>query len=167
MSRGVPALVRPAPLAWARERAGFTVEAAAEKAGIEPIALRQWEQGPERPSIPQLRKLGEVYKRPLAVFFLRAPPTGFDPQSEFRRLPGLTPERESPALRLALRTALFRREVARDLYAQLGEETPECALAVHPGEDDEAVGQRIRGALGVSRDQRASRTVAGDLAEQQ
>jgi len=156
MPRGVPALVKPALLVWARERGGFTVEAAAEKAGIEAELLGQWEQGADRPSIPQLRTLGEVYKRPLAVFFLQEPPEGFDPQSEFRRLSGLAPQRESPELRLALRTALFRREAARDLYDQLGEEVPECRVAVRPREDEEIVEQRIREALGITWDKQLS-----------
>jgi len=150
VSRSVPALVRPSLLIWAREQAGFSrLEDAAAKLDIEVERLREWEQGTDRPSIAQLRKLGELYKRPLAVFFLAAPPHGFDPQREFRRLPGITPQRESPALRLALRTALFRREAARELYESLGEPIPACRITAHPGEDEELVGQRIREALAV------------------
>ncbi len=155
MPRGIPALVRPALLVWARERAGFSLEQAAEKTGNEIETLRSWEaSGGEHPSIPQLRKLGEVYKRPLAVFFLPKPPEGFDPQSEFRRLAGLTPQNETPELRLALRMALFRREAAREMYAQLGDSVQTCTTVVHPHEQDETVGQRIRDLLGISwRDQ--------------
>jgi Zn-dependent peptidase ImmA (M78 family)/transcriptional regulator with XRE-family HTH domain len=149
MPRSIPALVRPALLVWAREKAGLTVEDASAKADIGIDQLRQWENGVDNPSIPQLRKLGDVYKRPLAVFFLAEPPKGFDPQCEFRRLPGLTPENESPEMRLALRTALFRREAARDLYERLGDSIPQCRVAAHPGEDEEVVGQRIRELLGI------------------
>src|SRR5688572_5896437 len=112
----IPAMVKPALLQWARENAGLSIENAALKAEIETDRLRDWEAGTDQPSIPQLRKLGEIYKRPIAVFFLSQPPHGFDPQREFRRLPGLTPQVESPQLRLMLRTALFRREAARELY---------------------------------------------------
>ncbi|NTU65254.1 MAG: hypothetical protein HGB05_18105, partial [Chloroflexi bacterium] len=89
---------------------------AAAKLDVEVERLEQWEQGTDLPSIAQLRKVGETYKRPLAVFFLSEPPQGFDPQREFRRLAGVTPQTESPELRLSLRVALFRREVARELY---------------------------------------------------
>jgi len=126
------------------------IEDAAAKAAIAVERLRQWEQGEDRPSIAQLRRLGETYKRPLAVFFLPEPPQGFDPQREFRRLPGMTPQKESPELRLTLRTALFRREAAREIYERLGEPIPECRAAAHPHEDDEVVGQRIRGLLGIT-----------------
>lgn len=38
------------------------------------------------PTIAQLRKAAEVYKRSLAVFFLSEPPEGFDTLRDFRRL---------------------------------------------------------------------------------
>jgi Zn-dependent peptidase ImmA (M78 family)/transcriptional regulator with XRE-family HTH domain len=150
MPRSIPALVKPALLMWARERAGLPLEEVAVKAAISLERLRQWEHGEDRPSISQLRKLGEVYKRPLAVFFLPEPPDGFDPQSEFRRLPGVTPQTESPALRFALRMALFRREAARELYHSLNEPIPECLAVANPHEDEEVVGQRVRELLGIT-----------------
>jgi len=107
MARGIPALVQPALLIWARQSAGIALEEAARKAHVDVEVLSKWEEGEALPSIPQLRKLGEIYKRPLAVFFLSEPPQGFDPQREFRRLPGVTPQNESSELRLALRTARF------------------------------------------------------------
>src|SRR5436309_3191756 len=118
MPRSIPALVKPALLVWARERSGLSLAEAAAKMKIEPILLREWENADsaERPSIAQVRKLGEIYKRPLAVFFLQEPPKDFDAQREFRRLPGVTPQNESAEMRLALRIALFRREAARELY---------------------------------------------------
>ena len=150
MARGIPALIQPALLIWARQSAGFALEEAARKAHVDVEVLSKWEEGEALPSIPQLRKLGEIYKRPLAVFFLSEPPQGFDPQREFRRLPGVTPQNESPELRLALRTALFRREAARELYELLGEPLPSFEASVNPNEDPEAAGQRIRELLGIS-----------------
>jgi len=107
MARGIPALIQPALLIWARQSAGIALEEAARKAHVDVEVVSEWEEGEALPSIPQLRKLGEIYKRPLAVFFLSEPPQGFDPQREFRRLPGVTPQNESSELRLALRTARF------------------------------------------------------------
>jgi Zn-dependent peptidase ImmA (M78 family)/transcriptional regulator with XRE-family HTH domain len=152
MPRSIPALVKPELLVWARMRSGFALEAAASKAGIEPERLSDWETGEEQPSIPQLRKLGEAYRRPLAVFFLPTPPTDFDPQREFRRLPGLPVEKESPEMRVALRMALFRRQAALDLFERLGERLPEIPALAHPQEQAEEVGRRIRQLLSVSWD---------------
>lgn len=150
MARGTPALVRSSLLIWARESAGLTREAAAHKAGYEAGDLLRWEAGEARPSIPQLRKLGEIYRRPLAVFFLPEPPMTFDAQREFRRLAGVTPQNESTELRQALRTALFRREVAKDIYERLGEALPTLDGVAHPSENAEEVGARIRNLLGIT-----------------
>jgi Zn-dependent peptidase ImmA (M78 family)/transcriptional regulator with XRE-family HTH domain len=150
MPRSIPALVKPALLVWVRERSGLGVEAAAAKLQLDAGVLRDWESGSERPSIAQVRKLGEIYKRPLAVFFLQEPPKDFDAQREFRRLPGVTPQNESPEMRLALRTALFRREAARELYERLGESIPIFDAKADPKDDPEDVGKRIREILGIS-----------------
>src|SRR5438552_7456685 len=157
MARSIPALVKPSLLVWARERSGLGVEQAARKLGIELAVLEKWENGEERPTIAQVRRLGEVYKRPLAVFFLQEPPTDFDAQREFRRLPGVTPQNESPEMRLALRTALFRREAARELYEQLGEAIASFDAQADPAENPERVGARIREILGVSWDTQIGR----------
>lgn len=44
-------------LIWAREESGFSLKKAADKLGVEEDRLQQWEDGTERPSIPQLRSV--------------------------------------------------------------------------------------------------------------
>src|SRR5947207_2077229 len=150
MPRSIPALVTPALLKWARERAGLKLEAAGDRSGFHPTTLEEWEAGNEVPTIAQARKLGEVYKRPLAVFFLPEPPRDFDPQREFRRLPGLTLEKESVELRNALRQALYRRQAALEIYEQLGEAPQRLQATADPRENPEEVGARIRSLLKIS-----------------
>jgi Zn-dependent peptidase ImmA (M78 family)/DNA-binding XRE family transcriptional regulator len=150
MAKSITALVQPALLVWARERAGFSRETAAGRIDVDLERLIQWEEGTDRPSMAQLRKIGEVYKRPIAVFFLSAPPMDFDPQKEFRRLPGLSPQNESPALRLALRTALYRREAAREVYERLGEPLAVLTGALHPNQRENAVSLKVREILGIT-----------------
>ena len=67
----------PAVLKWARESAGLTPELAARKATLAVERLSAWEAGKLRPTFAQLRKLSEVYKRPLAAFYLATPPQAF------------------------------------------------------------------------------------------
>src|SRR4030095_3461184 len=98
MARSVPALVKPELLVWARTSAGLSLERASDLAKIEEMTLGEWETGHDVPSIAELRKLGEIYKRPIAVFFLAEPPRGFDAQREFRRLAGIVPGKESSEL---------------------------------------------------------------------
>lgn len=152
MPRSIPALVKPKLLVWARESAGLSLAQAAERTKFEVETLTAWESedSDETPSIAQLRKLGEAYKRPIAVFFLSEPPQGFAPQREFRRLAGVLPGKESPELLLALRWAVFRREAAMELYRLIGEAPHRIRAALHPGMDAEEAGHHIRDLLGVT-----------------
>ncbi|HET9315219.1 MAG TPA: helix-turn-helix transcriptional regulator, partial [Vicinamibacteria bacterium] len=63
-------------MTWAREAAGLTPQAAAKKIGVSPKKLAQWETpgAAERPTPRQLEKLADAVKRPVATFFLPAPP---------------------------------------------------------------------------------------------
>jgi transcriptional regulator with XRE-family HTH domain len=82
MARSVPALATPSLLAWGRNAARLSANAAAKRIGVSPAVLLEWEAGEARPSFAQLRKLADVYKRPLAVFYLAAPPTKFDAMAQ-------------------------------------------------------------------------------------
>jgi Zn-dependent peptidase ImmA (M78 family)/DNA-binding XRE family transcriptional regulator len=151
MARSIPALVKPELLVWARESAGYSsLESAAEAMDIHPLTLEEWENGHVAPSVAELRKLGEFYKRPIAVFFLAEPPRRFDAQREFRRLPGIVPGTASPELLLALRWSLFRREAAVELHRLTGEPPIELRAELHPQMQPEEAGTQIRELLGVS-----------------
>ncbi len=152
MSRSIPALVKPSLLIWARETAGLSLAQAGERSKFDVERIAAWESGSDVPTIAQLRKLGETYKRPLAVFFLSEPPKGFSAQKEFRRLAGVVPGRESPELLLALRWAVFRREAAKEIYRVAGEALPRLGGALQPQMDAETAGRRIRQLLNVSWD---------------
>ncbi len=150
MSRSVPALVKPELLVWARKSAGLSQEKAADMAKIEAFTLEEWESGRDVPSLSELRKLGEAYKRPLAVFFLAEPPLKFDAQREFRRLAGIKPGQESPELLQELRWAAFRREAAMEVHRVTGEPPHHLRAVLHPGEDAEEAGTRLRELLGIT-----------------
>src|SRR5437867_71053 len=124
----VQALVKPELLQWGRETAGLTIEAAAKKIGVKPERLLSWENGDARPTIPQLRNLADAYKRPLAAFYLPAPPPPIERPRDFRRAPGEGLGKDSPALLLEMRRALYRREVAIELLNELDEESPALTL---------------------------------------
>ena len=151
MPRSVPALVKPQLLVWARESAGFSnLAQVARKTKLSGDDLKAWESGERLPSLAQLRKLGNVYKRPIAVFFLAEPPRGFSPQREFRRLPGLLPGAASPELLLALRWAIFRREAALELHQLVGESPQYIRATLHPQMGAEQAGHYIRELLGIN-----------------
>lgn len=87
--RGEPVVgIQPAVMQWARESIGLTVEDVAERLAKRPDDISNWESGADAPTYVQLERLAyEVYKRPIAIFFLPEPPKEHRPQSEFRTLP--------------------------------------------------------------------------------
>lgn len=152
MAKRLKATVQPSVLTWARTSAGYDLEVAAEKLNVLPDAVTAWEAGDDKPSIPQLRKLASLYKRPLAVLYLPEPPLAFMPMSDFRRLPEFGPRRFSPGLTLEVRSAQQRRLLALELLEDTGTEPPRFMLQTSDQDSPEAVGTAIRDALGVTYD---------------
>lgn len=139
--------ITPALLIWARETAGFTEEEAAKKLGVKPERLVSWEQDEDQPTIKQLRRLGQLYKRPVSVFYLSEEPTGFQVMRDLRRLPGTGLREYSPALIYEMRQAQQRRELSIELLEDIDEEPPQFNLQASLDDNAEAVGRKIRQAL--------------------
>jgi Zn-dependent peptidase ImmA (M78 family) len=155
MAKRFKATINPALLTWARTTASYDLTEAAHKAKVDVEILSAWETGDDQPSIAQLRRLADLYKRPLAVLYLPAPPA--DPQAmhDFRRLPDMGPRRFSPGLALEVRRAQQRRELAVELYEEnLVTPTP-FNLITNDSADPEAVGEQVRAALGIRYDQQS------------
>ncbi|MFH1742963.1 MAG: ImmA/IrrE family metallo-endopeptidase [bacterium] len=144
------AVVEPHLLVWARETTGFSIEEAAKKVKVKPERLQLWERGELQPTINQLRKLGDVYKRPLAIFYLPKPPVESFAIHDFRRFPGEAAGYQSPKLRLAVRQAQFRREVALDLYRGTEGVPPDFPFRFALSDAPEKVAREIREFLGVT-----------------
>ena len=146
----VSEVVKPALLRWARETAGLGREQAAKKIGVKPQRLATWEEeGGLRPTVAQLRKAAHVYRRPLAVFFLPAPPAQPAPLHDFRRLPADSATRLSPELLLEMRRGRRRRAVALELLADLDRPIPEFPLRAVLDDDAEELAMRARAWLQV------------------
>ena len=132
MGEQIRAVVKPELLVWARKSARYQVHEAAKKANVSAERLREWESGDSSPTINQLRTLANIYKRPLAVFFLPEPPRQFDAMRDFRRLPGTLNAEYTPELVLAIRRARFRREIAVELAEELELEVPRLHFDPRP-----------------------------------
>lgn len=146
------AIINPAVLMWAREAAGFRVDEAAKKAQLKAERLLSCEEGQGRLSISQLRKLSNVYKRPLAFFYLPSPP---EPKTtpeitDFRRLPDEEDQQFSPTLRLEIRKAKYRREIAIDMFRELELEIPIFRAKTTLDSNVVEVGRQIRSILKIN-----------------
>ena len=154
MAQRIEAMVKPEMLVWAREGARLDIETAAKKAQVAPERMRLWESGEARPTINQLRKLANAYKRPIAVFYLPEPPSsGFQAMRDFRRLPVSAKMQESPELAFEIRSARNRRDVALELFEAMGEEPHPFPLTATLNDYPERLAGEIRDFLGVSVDE--------------
>lgn len=86
--------VNPKIFAWARETAGFGLEAAARKIGLNASRgvsgadrLAALEAGDGAPTAVQLRKMAQHYHRPLLTFYLSDVPPVAELGQDFRTLP--------------------------------------------------------------------------------
>ncbi|MDR1227408.1 MAG: ImmA/IrrE family metallo-endopeptidase [Azoarcus sp.] len=88
MSKETVTGVQPALFLWARTSVGLGIDDVAQMLKRKPEEIEAWERGDAAPSYAQLEKLAyQIYKRPLALFFLPEPPQEELPQREFRTLP--------------------------------------------------------------------------------
>lgn len=147
MAKSIPALVRPSVLRWARETVGLTALAAARKIDVPDGRVDEWEAGTTAPTIAQLRKAAEVYKRPLGVFFLPEPPRDFDAMRDFRRHVGAAAGKWTPELHGEYRRALAQREAGLEL-AEIDDMPPPTTWRLEPlPTDDEAIAAAARALL--------------------
>ncbi len=109
------ALVEPSLLTWARTKANIEPINADRKIGVPEGRVTEWEQGKSRPTVTQLRKAADVYKRPLGVFFLPEPPQDFETLRDFRRIFGSAAAEWSAALHDEYRRAHAQREALLEI----------------------------------------------------
>ena len=151
MVKRIFATVKPEILAWARTSAGFTLEAAAKGLKVDVSILTLWEDedGTEAPSIPQLRALAALYRRPLAAFYLQEVPRRFQVLGDLRRPRQGEDQAYSPALTQEIRSAQQRRALAQELAADLGDDAQPFRFRLR-SETAEEAGEAIRQFLRIA-----------------
>lgn len=127
---------------------GLDHKNAAIKLKIQSETVQSWEGGTEKPTLAQLRRLADIYKRPLAVFYLPERPRDFQPLKDFRR-PTKGAHRLSPNLMLAVRNAQDRREWALELYETLAEKPLRFDGALRRDDGIEEAGEKLRKTIGM------------------
>src|SRR5271155_189427 len=120
MVKSPKTIIEPAILVWARTTAGVTVEDAAKYVGTTVAKVEAWEADDDKPSINQLYKLAERYKRPISIFYLSKPPKDFQALQDFRRVADVAAAPPSSTLIYEIRAAHERRLLALGLYEDVG-----------------------------------------------
>jgi len=147
MPKSIEAIIKPELLIWARETVGFSIQEAAKKIGVSEEKLELWENGAGLPTVSQLRKIADVYKRPLVAFYLPEPPPAVKQPHDYRRMD--IEGEYSPALRIELRKAVYRRKIAMELLQELDEEIKPFDYKASINDDVTVLSEYMRGILGI------------------
>ena len=112
--------IKPEILVWARETSGFDRETAAKKLGFGDSTkttasekLTLLETGETQPTRRHLAKFADLYKRPLATFYLKQPPVKGPREHDFRKTTDKITKREDALLDALYRDIKARQELVR------------------------------------------------------
>lgn len=144
--------VQPEIFRWARKTVGLSVADVAQMLKRPPEEIEAWESGEGAPTYSQLEKLAyQIYKRPLAVFFLPSPPEEIMPQREFRTLPVADLQTLSRDTYLHIRRAHAYQIALKELFDSRNP-VNRCiwhTLALSPSKSITEQANSIRGFLGI------------------
>lgn len=150
--------VNPDIMRWAREGAGLDLVEAARKLhlggshGVDGAdRLEAIELGYEHPSRSLLVRMARVYRQPLLVFYLAAPPRAGGRGQDFRTLPVDDDSTEEVVLDVLLRDVMARQEIIRAAIEEEDEPEPlafVCSVTMEVGVE-RLVGN-FRDTLGLS-----------------
>ena len=141
-------------LQWARERAGFSIDDLRRDFPH----LEAWERGESFPTYPQLEKMADRFKAPVAVFFFPEPPHVAPVRESFRTLPAARFDALPRRVRFLVRKATALRINLEELNG--GQNPAEHFIlrdvSLKPEMDTPAMAAQVRAYLGVTLDQQRS-----------
>ncbi len=138
-------------LEWFISDFNLTPAEVAKKVGTTPAKVESWIDGSDSPTYTQAERLAyDVFKKPLAVFFMAEIPVSLSVKKKFRSLPDYIYDITSYKTRLAINKADFFRTVLSELYATNPSEEPIFrTLRIQSGDDFVKIAETIREVLGI------------------
>jgi Zn-dependent peptidase ImmA (M78 family) len=147
----------PDVLRWARERARLSSESLAQKAGVKPGQVEEWERT-GRVGIRQAERIARATRTPLGYLYLVTPPPDRLPLPDFRAVGDHAPEEPSLDLLDVIADAERRVEWYRDFVRRGGAPAPEFVGSLVATEDPQTAATRIRDRHQLSTQLRADAT---------
>lgn len=134
----------PQMIRWARENAGYELDELPQSLEKSPL----WESGELKPTWADLRNLANKYKRPPIFYLMSEPPADEDDHIiEFRSSERV--EEYSPALRLELRKAKYRRNAFITLSSEMGFNLPDFSEKKINSRNSSVFAKKLREILDV------------------
>ncbi|MEM1146595.1 MAG: XRE family transcriptional regulator [Pseudomonadota bacterium] len=149
-----PIPVTPQMVKWARERAGFSRDELSQKFKH----LAEWEDGTSSPSYPQLEKMAEEFKIPIAMFFFPEPPDLPRISESFRSLPEHEYEQLPRRIRFLVRKAKVFQLNLSELEGGKNPSKRKIVNELHfdPQTTVSAMAKEVRSFVGISIDEQRS-----------
>ena len=149
MAEAMP--ITPEVVTWARERAGFSVEAVMSDFR----KIVEWEAGEAFPSYLQLERMADKFEVPVAVFFFPTPPDLPSIEETFRTLGSDQIAKIPPRIRLLLRKARTFQMGLEELHdgRNPAEKLIIRDLVFRPTDRSEKIAIGVRNYLGVTMEQ--------------
>jgi Zn-dependent peptidase ImmA (M78 family) len=132
---------------------GLEITKVAGKVKVLDSILKSWESGETKPTLVQAEKLANIYKRPLAVFFLPTPPKEPDAPKDFRVLPADQTKILSYETRIAIRRSWRLQTITIELLKSLNLRRKLGITEVRKSNDPEVFATTVRKLLKVSIDE--------------
>lgn len=119
-------------LKWARESSGYELAEISKKLKIKDEKFLEWENGTSFPTMPKLKAIGELFKRPTSIFFLQNIPSEISIPTDYRLHANTLSNSISPKLRIEMRNCLQKREVAIELAEELDQKFQKFSFELQP-----------------------------------
>lgn len=121
MAKSPTAPINPRVLMWARSACGYTPEELVKKIKVKLENYLSWENGQDKPSFSQLKKIADVLKRPSAVFFMSVVPKDHPVPTDFRVIDDADIKKLAPKTLVEIRKAQRKRDLAIELAKSIEE----------------------------------------------
>ncbi|MEM3488215.1 MAG: XRE family transcriptional regulator [Nitrososphaerota archaeon] len=122
MVRSIFIEVAPEVLKWLRISSGYEIEDVSKRLETSSEIILEFESGKRTPTLNQLKMLSELYKRPLASFFLSKPKPEKPLPKDYRFLPNRTDKFDKKTI-FAIRRSRSLQSIGRELSLNIRYET--------------------------------------------
>ena len=142
--------VNPDLLRWARERAGYSIDALVRHFP----RIEAWEQGEVRPTLKQLEAFAKRTRTAVGFLFLEEPPVEGVPIPDFRTVANIHLGHPSPDLLDTVYLCQQRQDWYRDFARSMQEPLLEFVGSARLGDSVAETAARMRHALGLDLEER-------------
>lgn len=142
--------IKPELLSWARERAGYDLDALVRRFP----KLTAWEQGTAEPTLKQIEKFANAMHAPIGFLFLQEPPVEHIPIPDFRTTANKRIGRPSPDLLETIYVCQQRQEWYRDFARSERESSLSFVGSASLQSSVEATAESMRRALNFDIEER-------------